>query len=89
MNYITLTGGSCGYRTLTGAFSLDDKLFFVSTAGDNMIHFVNPTTFQDTQQINPNLPACTPGSGPDASSRVRTTKSVPTTAIAVKPRATT
>ncbi len=50
---------------LTGAFSLDDKLFFVSTAGDNLIHFINTTTLQDTQQINPNLPACTPGSDPD------------------------
>ena len=54
-----------GTAPFTGAFSLDDKLFFVSTAGDNLIHFINTTTLQDTQQINPNLPACTPGSDPD------------------------
>ena len=35
--------------------------FFVSTAGDNMIHKI-PTcpTLTDIQQISPNLPACTP-----------------------------
>ena len=64
LNYVTLAGGSAVTAPVTGAFSLDDKLFFVSTAGDNLIHFVNTTTLQDTQQINPNLPACTPGSDP-------------------------
>ena len=65
LNYITLIGGNAVTAPLAGAFSLDDKLFFVSTAGDNLIHFINTTTLQDTQQINPNLPACTPGSDPD------------------------
>ena len=74
---------------LAGAFSLDDTLFFVSTAGDNLIHFINTTTLQDTQQINPNLPACIPGSDPDCLITTPTTNSVPTTAIAVKPRPTT
>jgi hypothetical protein len=89
LNYVTLIGGSAVTAPIAGAFSLDDKLFFVSTAGDNLIHFVNTTTFQDTQQINPNLPACAPGSDPDCLITVPTTKSVPTTAIAVKPRSTT
>ncbi len=89
VNYITFTGGSAVTAPLTGAFSLDDKLFFVSTAGDNLIHFINTTTLQDTQQINPNLPACIPGSDPDCLITTPTTNSVPTTAIAVKPRPTT
>jgi hypothetical protein len=89
VNYLTFTGGSAVTAPLTGAFSLDDTLFFVSTAGDNLIHFINTTTLQDTQQINPNLPACIPGSDPDCLITTPTTNSVPTTAIAVKPRATT
>ncbi len=89
VNYVTLTGGNAVIAPLTGAFSLDDKLFFVSTAGDNLIHFVNTSTLQDTKQINPNLPACAPGSDPDCLITTPTTNSVPTTAIAVKPRATT
>ncbi len=89
VNYITLIGGNAVTAPVAGAFSLDDKLFFVSTAGDNLIHFVNTTTLQDTQQINPNLPACTPGSDPDCLITTPTTNSVPATAIAVKPRSTT
>ncbi len=89
LNYVTLIGGSAVTAPIAGAFSLDDKLFFVSTAGDNLIHFVNTTTFQDTQQINPNLPACAPGSDPDCLITTPTTNSVPATAIAVKPRSTT
>jgi hypothetical protein len=89
VNYVTFTGGSAVTAPLTGAFSLDDKLFFVSTAGDNLIHFVNTTTLQDTQQINPQLPACAPGSDPDCVITTPVTGSVPATAIAVKPRSTT
>jgi hypothetical protein len=89
LNYITFIGGNAITAPVAGAFSLDDKLFFVSTAGDNLIHFVNTTTLQDTQQINPNLPACTPGSDPDCLITTPTTNSVPATVIAVKPRSTT
>jgi trimeric autotransporter adhesin len=89
VNYVTFTGGSAVTAPLTGAFSLDDSLFFVSTAGDNLIHFVNTTTLQDTQQIDPKLPACAPGSDPDCLITTPVSGSVPTTAIAVKPRATT
>ena len=89
LNYVTLTGGTAVTGPVAGAFSLDNKLFFVSTAGDNLIHFINTTTLQDTQQINPNLPACTPGSDPDCLITTPTTNSVPATVIAVKPRSTT
>jgi len=86
---------------LTGAFTPDNSLFFVSTAGDNMIHYIsiplvttNPAS-ADTQQISPNLPACTSianggtdlgctYSGPSPATAI-----VPATAIGVKPRSTT
>jgi hypothetical protein len=53
---------------LTGAFSPDNSIFFVSTSGDNEIHFisipanVNSTSAPptDSQQYSPALPACTP-----------------------------
>lgn len=61
---------------LAGAFSLDDTLFFVSTSGDNLVHYINVNTLTDTQQIAPGLV--------DANGNV-----VPATFIAVKPRATT
>ena len=87
---------------LTGAFSPDNSIFFVSTAGDNEIHFISipdnvsisaPPT--DSQQYSPNLPACTPVSagGNDAGCLYPTaptsTTYVPATVITVKPRATT
>ena len=60
----TQTGGTAPIAPLAGAFTADDSLFFVSTAGDNMIHFIsvplatsNPAT-ADTQQISPDLPSC-------------------------------
>ena len=89
LNYVTLVGGNAVTAPVAGAFNPDDKLFFVSTAGDNLIHFISTSTLQDTQQINPNLPACTPGSDPDCLITTPTTNSVPATAIAVKPRSTT
>jgi len=90
---------------LTGAFSPDNALFFVSTAGDNLIHYIsvpdlignltappNKQVNPDTQQIAPSLPACIPVSaGGNDSGCVYTGNGtvVPTTAIAVKPRSTT
>jgi hypothetical protein len=100
VDYIPLTGGSAISAPLAGAFTPDDKLFFVSTAGDNMIHYIsvplvatNPAK-ADTQQISPNLPACTPiaAGGIDVGCTVPSTSTVtivPATAIAVKPRSTT
>ena len=89
------TGAASITAPLAGAFTPDDKLFFVSTAGDNMIHYISVPTLTDTQQITPNLPSCTPISaggtdlgcaytGPNPGTAI-----VPATAIAVKPRSTT
>ncbi len=89
VNYVTLAGSSAITAPVTGAFSPDDTLFFVSTAGDNLIHYIDVKTLTDTQQINPNLPACTPGSDPDCLFTSPATGTVPATVIAVKPRATT
>ena len=74
---------------VAGAFSPDNTLFFVSTSGDNLIHYIDTTTLTDTQQINLNLPACAPGSDPDCLVTKPISGSVPATAIAVKPRGTT
>ena len=67
VGYVALTGGSAITAPLAGAFTPDDSIFFVSTAGDNKIHYItipnNPsaaTPPTDSQQISPNLPACTP-----------------------------
>jgi hypothetical protein len=87
-----LTGGNAVTAPVAGAFTLDNKLFFVSTAGDDLIHFIDTSTFQDTKQINPGLPACTAGSDPDCiynNAPAPASGIVPTTAIAVKPRAST
>jgi hypothetical protein len=89
LGYITLTGGSAITAPIAGAFSPDATLFFVSTAGDNMIHYIDTTTLTDTQQISPNLPACAPGSDPDCTITTPTTNPVPATVIVVKPRSTT
>jgi hypothetical protein len=99
VGYVTLTGSSAITAPLVGAFTPDDSIFFVSTAGDNQIHFIsipaNPsaaTPPTDTQQISPNLPACTPVSagGNDAGCTFSGTGTiVPATAIAVVPRSTT
>jgi hypothetical protein len=95
LNYLTLTNGSSITAPVTGAFSPDNTLFFVSTAGDNLIHYIDTQkavtdpAHADTQQINPNLPACTPGSDPGCLLTSPSSGSVPATVIAVKPRATT
>jgi hypothetical protein len=95
------TGAANITAPLAGAFTPDNNLFFVSTAGDNMIHYIsiplvstNPAN-ADTQQISPNLPSCTPISaggtdfGCAYSGPNPSTAIVPATAIAVKPRSTT
>jgi hypothetical protein len=89
IGYVTLTGASSITAPVAGAFSSDGTLFFVSTAGDNLIHYINTSTLTDTQQISPNLPACTPGTDPDCTLTAPQTTPVPATAIAVKPRSTT
>lgn len=103
VNYVTLMNGSAPSTTVTGpiagAFSPDNSTFFVSTAGDNLIHFISiPTTttgtFSDVKQVNIALPACTPVSagGIDAGCTLTTAPvsgTVPATDITVKPRTTT
>jgi hypothetical protein len=95
---VVLKGAASVTAPLAGAFTPDDSIFFVSTAGDNQIHYIsipaNPATTPptDTQQISPNLPACTPVSagGQDAGcSFTGPGTIVPATAIAVVPRSTT
>jgi hypothetical protein len=99
VGYVTLAGGSAVTAPLAGAFTSDDTTFFVSTAGDNKIHYItiptNPsaaTPPTDTQQISPNLPACTPvgAGGNDAGCTYSGTGTVvPATVIEVVPRSTT
>ncbi len=60
---------------VAGIFSPNESIFFVSTSGDDLIHFVNPQTLQDTQTINPGLV--------DASGNP-----VPVQMMSVKPRST-
>jgi hypothetical protein len=97
VDFVPLTGSSAITAPLAGAFSPDNTLFFVSTAGDNKVHYIQlaptgPPT--DVKQISPNLPACTPVSaggndlgciGPAPAPNTP----VPATAIAVRPRSTT
>jgi len=71
---VTLTGTPTA--PIAGAFSLDNSLFFVSTSGDNLVHYIDVKSLTDTQQIQPGLV--------DANGN-----SVPATFIAVKPRSTT
>jgi hypothetical protein len=96
LGYLKLTG-SAVTAPLAGAFSPDDKYFFVSTSGDNMIHYISipanvspATPPTDTQQIAPNLPACSSTSGLEPGCNFTGTGTyVPATFIAVKPRPTT
>ena len=89
VGYVTLTGSSAITAPIAGAFSPDDTQFFVSTSGDNLVHYINTLTLTDTQQISPSLPPCTPGTDLGCQLAAPVTGSVPATAIAVKPRSTT
>jgi hypothetical protein len=95
LSYLTLTGGDAVTAPLAGAFTPDDQIFFVSTAGDNKVHYISvplvtssPAT-ADTQQISPNLPACAPTDAYCTNETTPAGNIVPATVIAVKPRATT
>ncbi len=89
VGYVTLNGSGSVTAPVAGAFSPDNTLFFVSTSGDNKIHYVNTTTLQDTQQISPGLPSCNPTTDLGCTLPAGTTGAVPATSIWVKPRATT
>jgi hypothetical protein len=99
LGYVSLTGSNNITAPVAGAFSPDNTLFFVSTAGDNNIHYINiptaittQTPLVDKQQISPNLPACTPvsagGLDPGCVYGGAGTM-VPAEVITVKPRSTT
>lgn len=89
VGYVSLNGASAVTAPVAGAFSSDGTIFFVSTSGDNLIHYISTTSLTDTQQIAPSLPECTPGTDPDCLVGTPTNEPVPTTVIVVKPRATT
>jgi len=96
VGYVKLTqkaGGPAITAPVAGAFSPDNTYFFVSTAGDNLIHYVSITPGApptDTQQLAPNLPACAFGTDSDCkNTTVPTNSPVPATVITVKPRSTT
>ncbi len=40
---------------VAGIFSPNTTIFFVSTSGDDLVHYVNTSTLKDTQTINPGL----------------------------------
>jgi hypothetical protein len=71
---VTLTGSPTA--PVAGAFSLDDTLFFVSTSGDNLVHYIDVKSLTDTKQIKPGLVD-------------KNNNPVPALFVAVKPRATT
>ncbi len=102
MTFADSTSATPPTAPLAGAFSPDHSIFFVSTAGDDEIHFISippnlsltsPPT--DSQQVSPALPACTPVSagGNDAGCLYPTAPApnavVPATVITVKPRSVT
>jgi hypothetical protein len=101
VGYLTLGGSAASEITapVAGIFSPDNTLFFVSTAGDNLIHYINVPLVSsnpakaDTQQIAPGLPACTPlsagGTDPGCTLTTPTANPVPATVITVIPRSTT
>ncbi|HEV2215303.1 MAG TPA: hypothetical protein VGR64_08450, partial [Terracidiphilus sp.] len=92
LGYVSLAGSASITAPVAGAFSPDDTLFFVSTTGDNKVHYINVQTLTDTQQISPNLPACTPlsqGGTDPGCTYTGTDTVVPATVVTVKPRTTT
>jgi hypothetical protein len=94
VGYVTLSGSSAVTAPLAGAFTPDNSMFFVSTQGDNLIHFLTiPTGVSianppvDTKTLAPALPACSATT--DSGCTQPGTGIVPATVITVIPRATT
>lgn len=71
MTQVQLSGSA--ESPVAGVFAPNSSIFFVSTSGDDLVHFIDPTTLKDTQTINPGLL--------DANG-----KPVPVQMMAVKPR---
>jgi trimeric autotransporter adhesin len=98
VGYVTLKGASSITAPVAGTFSPDNTIFFVSTAGDNKIHYIaiptSPTGVPtDSEQFSPKLPACVPQSATDpfCTNPLNTPQGsfTPATVIIVKPRSTT
>jgi hypothetical protein len=63
LGYIPLTalsGGTSPSAPLAGAFTPDDKIFFVSTAGDNSIHFISVRPTRQEPIRSRSAPTCRP-----------------------------
>jgi len=73
---VSLTGAASITAPVAGTFSPDNTLFFVSTSGDNLIHYIDVRTLTDTHTVSPGLL--------DPNGNL-----VPATVITVKPRTTT
>ena len=96
---LTASGTTVPTAPIFGVFSPDSSYFFVSTAGDDLIHYItipaNPSIANppvDSQQIAPSLPACAPtdfGCAFTTKAPAPASGIVPATYIAVKPRSTT
>jgi trimeric autotransporter adhesin len=93
---LTTSGSTPPTAPLFGVFSPDSSYFFVSTAGDDLVHYItiptNPSLANppvDSQQVAPNLPACAPsdfGCTFTAANPAPASGIVPATYIGVKPR---
>jgi hypothetical protein len=60
LSFVTLADGATA--PAAGVFATDNSIFYVGTAGDNLVHLVSRATLTDTRQINPKLPVFS-GSG--------------------------
>ena len=92
---VALTGASSITAPLVGVFSPDNTYFYLSTAGDNKIHFIQiPNSISatsvptDSLQMSPNLPACSVTTD-GGCTYTGSAPVVPATAIVVKPRPVT
>lgn len=72
---------------ISGVFSPDTTVFYAATSGDDLVHFINPFTLTDTQQVNPHLTCDTTTTAP-ANPFLACTQGQPVPALfmATKPR---
>ncbi|HET9087357.1 MAG TPA: hypothetical protein VFN53_07535 [Acidobacteriaceae bacterium] len=49
---------------VSGVFSPDTNTFYTSTTTDNLVHFIDPVTLTDVQQVNPHLTCDTTTTAP-------------------------
>jgi len=102
LNYLSLTEANSSAPVITaplaGVFSPDNTILFLSTSGDNLVHYINvtgTTPVDGASPVNLKLPSCLPVAqgGVDVGCKYQGanagTAYVPATVITVKPRATT